>query len=101
MSIQVGAYNAEGPYDNVIHLRKASGVYVILGSSTPGVNWKVLDVGESHDVHERVSNHDRANCWKRSGHSVIAVAPIYAAEAQRMQIERELRHQYNPPCGDR
>lgn len=101
MSIQIGKYTAEGPYGNVDDLRKASGVYVILGRSSNAVNWNVVDVGESKDVHDRVSNHDRADDWKRQGHVTLHAAPIYANEAQRMQIEQDLRQQYNPPCGER
>ncbi len=100
MSIQIGKYNAEGPFLNENQLKDVSGVYIVLGRSSQGENWNVVDVGESGTVRSRVSNHDRAPCWKRQGHSTLSVAPIYTGEAERMRIEKELRAQYNPPCGD-
>ena len=99
MSIQIGNYTAEGPFGNVDALRAQSGVYVILGRNNVGADWNVVDVGESKDIHERVKNHDRAPCWRGRGHTELNVAAIYADEFSRMRIERELRGQFNPPCG--
>lgn len=100
MSIQIGKYNAEGPFLNENQLKDVSGVYVILGRSSQAENWNVVDVGESGGVRSRVSNHGRTPCWKRQSHSTLSVAAIYTGEAERMRIEKELRAQYNPPCGD-
>lgn len=99
MSIQVGNYHAEGPFSNTASLQARSGVYVILGRLHQATNWNVVDVGESGDLRERVTNHDRTMCWRGQGHSELAVAAIYADQPNRMQIERELRLEYNPPCG--
>lgn len=65
MSINIGGYNFEGPFNNSDSLRSQSGVYVILGSNAGNGNWNVVDVGESEDVKTRVASHDRADCWKR------------------------------------
>ncbi|MET0003657.1 MAG: hypothetical protein ABW087_08550 [Candidatus Thiodiazotropha sp.] len=101
MSIKIGNYNFDGPYTNTGNLKNLSGVYAILGRSTPGQNWSVVDIGESATVKDRVENHDRSDCWKRQGHSTLAVAAYYCNETQRMRIERELRNKFNPPCGER
>ena len=98
MSIQVGNYHAEGPFGNVNGLVARSGVYVILGRSAQTVPWQV-DIGESGNVQQRVSCHDRASDWRCEGHAELAVAAIYADEPNRMLIERQLRAQFNPPCG--
>lgn len=99
MSIQVGSYHAEGPFRNVASLLARSGVYVILGRPAVTLPWQVVDVGEAGNIHERVSCHDRAPCWRGQGHAELAVAAIYSDEHSRMLIERQLRQQYNPPCG--
>ena len=99
MSIQVGSYHAEGPFGNVNGLKARSGVYVILGRPGVSASWIVVDVGESGNVQERVENHDRAPCWRGQGHAELAVAAIYADERNRILIERQLRVQFNPPCG--
>lgn len=99
MSIQIGKYNAEGPFRNVADLRQSSGIYIVLGRRGQSAKWNVVDVGESGDVNDRVANHDRKPCWNGQGHAELAVAAIYAAEAERMRIERELRARFSPPCG--
>ena len=101
MAITIGKYNFEGPFTSTNDLRKQSGVYAILGRNTDSETWKVVDVGESGDVQERVASHDRADCWKRQGYRLLTVAAYYCGERDRTRIEQELRAQYNPPCGDR
>jgi hypothetical protein len=99
MSIQVGNYHAEGPFGNTEQLLARSGVYVILGKRHAAASWNVVDVGESGNLQDRVANHDRAPCWRGQGHSELAVAAIYADAHNRLLIERDLRMQYQPPCG--
>ena len=99
MSIQVGNYHAEGPFGNAASLLSRSGVYVILGRSAQASPRQVVDIGESGDIKDRVACHDRATDRRCQGHGELAVAAIYADERNRMLIERQLRAQYNPPCG--
>lgn len=99
MSIQIGNYQAQGPFGNEASLYARSGVYVILGRSHQSDRWKVVDVGESENIQNRVQTHDRAPCWRGQGHGQLAVAAIYADTRNRMLIERELRGQFRPPCG--
>lgn len=100
MAINIGRYNFDGPHTNINALRKQSGVYAILGNGGSGNNWAVVDIGESGNVQERVECHDRAPCWKRQGHRVLAAAALYVAEQQRMQIEQDLRATFQLPCGN-
>lgn len=99
MSISISNYHAEGPFGNANNVPARSGVYVILGRSSTASNWNVVDVGESQNIQERVSNHDRAPCWRGQGHAELSVAAIYADAKNRMLIERQLRNEFNPPCG--
>ncbi|MCU7859297.1 MAG: hypothetical protein KZQ86_05580 [Candidatus Thiodiazotropha sp. (ex Lucinoma kastoroae)] len=101
MNINIGNYNFYGPFASASGLQNQSGVYAILGRNGDSEQWKVVDIGESARVQERVANHDRASCWNRKGHSRIAAAAYYCAEPQRMNVERVLRSQFDPPCGDR
>ena len=101
MTIQIGSYAFEGPLRDSALLGALSGVYVVLGVNPGDASWRVLDVGESVNVRDRISNHDRNPCWAIQGKREIAYAAHYANEASRMQIERELRLGFNPPCGER
>ncbi|QIK40909.1 hypothetical protein [Pontivivens nitratireducens] len=99
MSINIGSYHAVGPFGNENNLQARSGVYVILGRHSTASTWNVVDIGESQNIRERVSNHDRAPCWRGQGHAQLSVAAIYADAHNRMLIERQLRAEFNPPCG--
>jgi len=99
MPIQIAGYQADGPFGNTQPLEHQSGVYVILGRNDQYSNWSVVDVGESQNVRDRVENHDRKPCWRGQGYAEFGVAAIYADHANRMVIERQLRTQFNPPCG--
>lgn len=100
MTIQIGNYTFEGDFKSTGELLDRSGVYVVLGATNEFGGRKVLDVGESGAVRSRVQSHDRAVSW--STHWLpLSVAALYCDEQARIRIERELRAQFDPPCGDR
>jgi len=102
MSITVGRYSFQGPYKDTDSLADRSGVYVIHCSR--GNAYYLIDVGESAEVKLRVDSHERKDCWSRNCRGTLTVSVLYTPnlrQAGRMKIERELREQYNPPCGER
>lgn len=102
MSIRIGKYVFEGPYTNTQLLKNNSGVYAILCNG--GQSRKVVDIGESATVKERVDSHDRKVCWTRNCEKTLEVAVHYTPHLQqagRTAIEQELRLEYRPPCGER
>jgi hypothetical protein len=99
MTIPIGRYTFEGPFSYTSSLKSQSGVYAILTPS--GGSYKVLDIGESENVRTRIENHDRQPCWNRNKNGSIFYAAYYCGATNRMLIERELRNQFNPPCGER
>lgn len=100
MSIQPKSYPFDGPFDHTGPLRSQSGVYAILGKRPTDAQYRVLDIGESHSVRDRVENHDRAPSWQ-AHRQPLFVAAYHCNQADRMKIEQELRALYNPPCGKR
>ncbi|GBD38316.1 hypothetical protein HRbin37_00563 [bacterium HR37] len=102
MSITIGKYSFEGPYDSTDSLQDRSGVYAILDQRPDG--YHLIDVGESSQVKTRVETHDREGCWQRHSLGTLMVAVLYTPHLQqpgRWAIEQEIRRQYNPPCGER
>ena len=100
MSINVGRYTFEGPYTITDKLEDRSGVYAI--HCYKDNKYYLIDVGESASVKTRVENHDRKNCWERNCSGTLAVSVYYTPNLQqvgRIQIEQEIRTQYDPPCG--
>lgn len=100
MSIQIGDYNFEGPYNSGLELREQSGVYAVLRPRTAD-RYDVIDVGESGAVRSRVTNHDRAEQWRRHAPAGYGFAAYYCDGRQRLAIEQSLRARFQPPCGDR
>jgi hypothetical protein len=102
MSVTIGRFQFDGPYDDVDDLEDRSGVYAILCRNNG--NYDLIDVGESATVATRVANHDRAGCWSGSCRSKLMVAVHYTPYLQqsgRQEIEGEIRSEYDPPCGER
>lgn len=100
MAIQLKSYPFDGPFDRTGPLRFQSGVYAILGKRPTDTHYRVLDIGESHNVCERVERHDRVVDWNRQL-LPLYVAAYYCDGATRMKVEQELRAWFNPPCGKR
>lgn len=95
-------YTFEGPYESTNSLYDRSGVYLIL--CFDGKDYFPIDVGESTNVKSRVENHDRADCWGRHCRNKLMVAVHYTPNKQqdgRMEIEQDIRCNYDFPCGKR
>lgn len=103
MGLQVhvsgGHYQFDGPHTSTGSLLNRSGVYVI--STIVNGYHKVLDVGESHDVQDRVTNHDRKESWQRHMVDNLYASALYCTAAERMLVESAIRQFHNPPCGVR
>jgi len=100
--VTIGRYNFEGPYASTNYLEDKSGIYAIVDDRSG--TFQLIDVGESATVKSRVESHDRENCWTRNRIGTLKVAVLYTPglqQAGRMQIEQEIRDQYNPVCGVR
>jgi len=102
MSIKIGRYNFEGPYTSTNSLEDRSGVYAIIDDRSGTLN--LIDVGESATVKSRVEKHERESCWNRNRIGTLKVTVLYTLGMQqsgRMQIEQEIRNEFNPVCGVR
>ena len=102
MGFERWGYQFDGTYTSPDSLDSRAGVYVIWCKNEE--NWTVLDVGEAADVKDRVSNHDRADCWSRHCSGTIYYSAICTPNLQqpgRIAIEQRIRNLTNPPCGER
>jgi hypothetical protein len=96
------AYYFDGAFPSAASLQPQAGVYVVWCKS--GDQWTCLDVGESHNVQERVLTHDRAGDWARLCSGTLYYAVHYTLGVQqlgRTQIEQRLRLLEQPLCGKR
>ncbi len=102
MGFERHGYQFAGAFTSAEQLEARAGVYVIWCKS--GETWTCLDVGESHNVQERVLNHDRADQWRQNCRGALYYAALYTANLQqagRCQIEGRLRQLEGPLCGER
>ena len=103
MAINIAGITFEdGPYPiaQAGKLKNAAGVYVIRCRSSSGNT--LIDVGQSDKVRDRVMNHDRRECWGKNCKGELEVAAIYISDKQqRENIEKKIREQRTPPCGER
>jgi hypothetical protein len=81
-------------------------IYVILCVDKNG-NWTVIDIGQTGELGKRIDTHDRRSCWETNcpNHNIwvcIYKMPTDKYNKQdRLELEKRLRNQYNPPCGER
>lgn len=102
MSFDWHGYKWEGAFTDPNKLEDRSGIYAVWCKT--GESWKILDIGESHEVQTRVLNHDRAPQWAANCRGTLYYAAHYTPSLQqpgRREIEKRLRQLANPPCGDR
>ena len=114
MTINLKSYTFEGPFKvelvggsyqyDLAQLENKSGVYAVF-KQTSDTTYKVLDIGESATVHDRIKSHDRHDQWEDNcPQDKLYVGVHYTPNKQqvgRKEIEQELRDEYNPCCGDR
>lgn len=104
LSIKIGDYTFEGPYDSIADLEDKSGIYAILCKNTDN-KYNVVDIGESSKVKTRVGTHDRKECWSKYCSNTNIYCAVYYTpykeQPGRKEIEQELRNTFDPPCGDR
>lgn len=91
-------YQFDGPYTSPDEMGSKSGVYVIT-TKTAEDRHRVLDVGESGDLSDRLTNHERSGCWRSHEQQGIHMWCYYCEESERMEIETMIREAHNPPCG--
>ena len=101
MTKNILGYSFEGPFQKDSGaIGNQPGVYVVYDNA----GTKVVDVGQSETLADRLSDHDREDCWKRNDWSSY-IANIYVrsinSQVERDRIEQEIRGHYGPPCGKR
>ena len=100
MGFESWGYHFDGSYQISSLLDAKAGVYVVWCKKENG--WKILDVGESADVRERIENHDRKECWKQNcGGTIYYSATYISDEKERKKLEAIIRVAEKVICGER
>lgn len=72
-------------------------VYLIIQHTQQFGN-KIIYVGITDDINQRLDNHHKLDCWKRyvTSHSLYILRQ--SNNSERVLIESLIIQQYNPPC---
>lgn len=101
MSVTIANQKFEGPFLTTTPIRDEPGLYIVVGAGDDD-QYKLVDAGEAENVRQTVDNHGRRPCWDQFGFSKLAIAVSYTPEkgqAERREVERQIRAEYDPPCG--
>jgi hypothetical protein len=78
------------------------GAYIFCHQDAFG--WRALYVGEAENFNTRVGtgrfSHHKWESVIRHGATHICTLVVGGGHAQRLAVETDLRHAYNPPCND-
>ncbi|MFG1499161.1 GIY-YIG nuclease family protein [Halobacteriovorax sp. XZX-3] len=88
--------------DEADQLPDVAGVYTII--CTKDNKHYVKDVGMSSNINERISDHDRRDCWDKNCSGVLRICyrdMTGYTDEQIRGFESQIRDKYNPPCGDK
>lgn len=94
--MNLNGYQFTGPFNVDLNFAREFGAVYALVDDAP----KVLDIGQTKNVNDRVPYHDRRPCWDRNKTGNLHLY-VYenSSEQTRIQIESFLRNAYNPVCG--
>lgn len=103
MAIGILKLAFEGPFEDPYDLENHSGVYAVLARHEPGGDrYRVIDVGESGGIRDRILNHNRKACWQTNSlPGGLAYAALYIDASKRLELEQTLRTNIKLPCGER
>ncbi len=101
MTKNILGYSFEGPFQKDSGaIGNQPGVYVVYDNA----GTKVVDVGQSETLADRLSDHDREDCWKQNGWSSNEdnIYVYYVdSKADRDIVEQSTRTVFKPSCGER
>lgn len=105
MGIEIGGYTFEGPVPlRAKFLCPCEGVYAILCPSTTPGKYKVVYIGQSRAVNERVDpGHGKWLCFHEAcaNPRIAFLAMPGSTPLERMVLERRLIRQLKPLCNQR
>lgn len=102
-AVKVGNYTFYGPYSPNGTFPDTAGIYAPMTMTALG-EYRLLDVGETQSFADRLPQHERALCWRGYANGSYAVWLLEMKNStgeQRRQVERYIRTNWNPPCGER
>lgn len=100
--VTIEGHEFEGWYSSVDKLKEKEGVYVVV--CVEKGKFRIVDVGQSDKVRNRIETHDRKDCWEQNCKSEnTRFGVLYTSgltDDERREIEGKIRaNRPNMPCG--
>ena len=99
MTVKIGDYAFDGPFNSADSIEDKSGIYAVLHYKEG--KCYLLDIGESSQMKKVIEEHDRKE-WEKNSDGAIEYSVYYTPELKeddRKEIEAKIRATYRPPCG--
>ena len=80
------------------------GLYAVIDSRPFSTGSRLLDIGESAQIRDRIKHHERRPCWEGHSSGQLGFATWYlpdSTDQQRRNHESFFRWQFGPVCGVR
>lgn len=96
--MNLSGYQFTGPYNVDLSFKRDFGAVYVIVDDQP----KILDIGQTKNINDRVQYHDRRPCWDQNKTGSLRLyVHINSSEQARIQIESYLRSRHNPVCGEK
>ena len=95
MSLELGNYLFEGPYDTIAALADQPGIFIVFCHVED--DYRGLDCGGAKAVRSAVEQHRRRPAWEGACTGRLVYAALYT-EQEHAAVVRDLRSRYKFPC---
>ena len=86
-------------YQNFDAIGEIGAVYLFLAFDSTTREFRVLYIGQTSELSERIGRHEKWDCVNKHGCTHIAFMSV-PHEKDRLCIETDLRHAYRTKCND-
>ena len=76
------------------------GIYIVYGFTDHNNGNQIRYVGESNNIKNRMSGHEKEDCWKKNQDDIEIYVYKEENESIRKHIEQNIIDELKPPCND-
>lgn len=97
MSVAVGSYEFQGPYNGVTEVEDRAGVYAVV--NCVGDEVLLLEVSHGSQMRQRLEDHPRLAAWRRYFSDTLGVLVHYtpqSSDSERKSIVKNIHAEFGP-----
>ena len=78
--------------------KEEAGIYLVYGFDEYNNADRIRYVGESDNIKNRMSGHEKEECWKKYHNEIEIYVHLESNEEKRLKIEEKIIDELKPPC---